>query len=60
VAEGSADDKEVSRLIRKLGPLERFMDAPELRDMADKLGGLDDPELLDSVFEKLMAGGLQG
>lgn len=60
VAEGSADDKEVSRLIRKLGPLERFMDAPELRDMADKLGGLDDPDLLDSVFEKLMAGGLQG
>lgn len=58
IAEGSADDKEAARLVRKLGPLERFMDAPELREMADKIGGLDDDSLIDSILDKLLVKGI--
>jgi len=43
--------------VRKLGPLERFMDAPELRGMAEKLAGIDDEGLIDSIVDKLMVGG---
>lgn len=57
LAEGTADDREAARLVRKLGPLERFMDAPELRGMAEKLAGIDDEGLIDSIVDKLMVGG---
>lgn len=56
VAEGSYDDQQIARINRKLGPIERWLDAPELRDLADALEG-DDDELEESILDKLAGKG---
>ena len=54
IAEGSADERELTRLTRQFGAIERFTDSPELRAMADSLDGVDDDEgLIASIVEKL-------
>jgi superfamily II DNA or RNA helicase len=59
VAEGSYDDQQVARINRKMGPIERLLDAPELRDLSDALEG-DDDELEDSILDKLIGKGSAG
>lgn len=53
LAEGMADDREVAKLTRKFGPIEKLIDAPELASMAEALDGTDDEELVSSMVAKL-------
>ncbi len=55
VSEGTIDDREITQLVRHLGPVEQFTNSPELREMADQLDGIDDPSLTDSIIAKLLA-----
>lgn len=56
VAEGTQDDIEVSRLVRKFGPVADFLHSPELVKVSEALEGLDDDGLIDSVIQKILTG----
>lgn len=60
IAEGSAAEKEVGRLTRKFGPIEKFTDSPELREQVEKLDGTEGDDLLDSAADKLIRGDVGG
>lgn len=51
VAEGTQDDREVARLTRKFGTIERFLESPELRELVDKLDGTED---MDALTDELL------
>lgn len=55
IAEGTQDDQEVARLTRKFGAIEKFLEAPELRELGDKLDGTFEDDL-DDLLDEMLAG----
>jgi hypothetical protein len=56
VAEGTEADKEIARLVRKFGPIDRFLEDEELRVLARKLSGLDREGILDEAITGMLTG----
>lgn len=56
VAEGTEADKEIARLVRKFGPIDRFLEDEELRVLARKLSGLDREGILDEAISGMLTG----
>lgn len=60
VADGTQDVREIMRLTRRFGTIEKFIHAPELRELGDRLDGTWDDGLEDDLIAKIVKGGALG